>query len=87
MAVLLGVLYHLRNPFYALEELASRASYCLLSTRVARRFPDGSVMPGGVPLAYLLGERELNADETNYFIFSEPGLRTLLQRTCAETFR
>ena len=81
IAVMLGVLYHLRNPFYVLEELAKRASYCVLSTRIARRFPDGTPMPPNVPMAYLLGERELNYDETNYFIFSEPGLRTLFQRT------
>jgi hypothetical protein len=81
VAVVLGVLYHLRNPFYVLEELARRSSYCLLSTRIARCFPDGAPMPPDVPVAYLLGERELNYDETNYFIFSEPGLRTLFQRT------
>ena len=81
IALLLGVLYHLRNPFYALEELARHASYCVLSTRIARRYPDGTPMPPNFPVAYLLAERELNADETNYFIFSEPGLRTLFQRT------
>jgi SAM-dependent methyltransferase len=81
VAVVLGVLYHLRNPFYVLDELARRASYCLLSTRIARRFPDGTPVPPGLPIAYLLDERELNDDETNYFIFSEYGLRTLLART------
>jgi SAM-dependent methyltransferase len=81
IAVMLGVLYHLRNPFYVLDELARRSSYCLVSTRIARRFPDGAPMPPNVPVAYLLAERELNCDETNYFIFSEPGLRTLFQRT------
>ena len=81
VAIVLGVLYHLRNPFYALEELARRASYGVLSTRIARRFPNGKAMPRDVALAYLLGERELNDDETNYFIFSEAGLRTLLNRT------
>jgi SAM-dependent methyltransferase len=81
VAILLGVLYHLRNPFYVLEELARRASYCLLSTRIARRFPDGTPVPPDLPMAYLLEERELNNDETNYFIFSDFGLRTLLART------
>jgi len=81
IAIVLGVLYHLRNPFYALDELARRASYGVLSTRIARRFPNGKAMPRDVALAYLLGERELNDDETNYFIFSEAGLRTLLNRT------
>lgn len=81
VAVVLGVLYHLRNPFYVLEELARRASFCVLSTRIARRFPDGTAVPANRSIAYLLEERELNDDETNYFIFSEHGLRTLLART------
>jgi tRNA (mo5U34)-methyltransferase len=76
----LGILYHLRNPFYVLEELARRTSHCLLSTRVARRFPDGKAMPANFALAYLLGADELNRDESNYFIFSEPGLRLMLER-------
>ena len=80
-ALFLGVLYHLRNPFFALEELAKRVTHCLVSTRVAQRFPDGGEMPHGVALAYLLQELELNADDSNYFIFSEPGLRVMLDRT------
>jgi tRNA (mo5U34)-methyltransferase len=76
----LGILYHLRNPFYVMEELARRTTYCLLSTRVARRFPDGKAMPANVAIAYLVGADELNRDESNYFIFSEPGLRLMLER-------
>jgi len=76
----LGILYHLRNPFYVLEELARRTTRCFLSTRVARRFPDGSAMPANVALAYLLAEEELNQDNSNYFIFSESGLRVMLDR-------
>jgi SAM-dependent methyltransferase len=81
LVIFLGILYHLRNPFYVLEELARRATQCLLSTRVARRLPDGAPLPAGVALAYLLGEEELNRDNSNYFIFSEPGLRVMLERT------
>ena len=76
----LGILYHLRNPFYVLEELARRTTRCFLSTRVARRFPDGSATPANVALAYLLAEEELNQDNSNYFIFSERGLRVMLGR-------
>jgi tRNA (mo5U34)-methyltransferase len=79
--LLLGVLYHLRNPFLLLEELAKRSSHCLLSTRVARRFPDGGRMPKDVALAYLLSRHELNQDKSNYFIFSEAGLRVLVERS------
>ena len=80
LVVMLGVLYHLRNPFYVLEELARRTSLCLMSTRVARCYPDGSPMPAGVSLAYLLAENELNDDNSNYFIFNETGLRVMLER-------
>jgi hypothetical protein len=80
LVIMLGVLYHLRNPFYVLEELSRRTSQCLLSTRVARCYPDGTPMPAGVSLAYLLAENELNDDNSNYFIFNETGLRVMLER-------
>jgi SAM-dependent methyltransferase len=80
-AFFLGTLYHLRNPFHVLEELAKRTAFCFLSTRIARRFPGGAPMPKDVALAYLLDETELNNDESNYFVFSEPGLRLALKRT------
>jgi tRNA (mo5U34)-methyltransferase len=77
----LGILYHLKNPYFVLEELAKRTDYCLLSTRIARQTPDGGAALARYPLAYLVGERELNNDSTNYWIFSEEGLRRILQRT------
>ena len=80
LVILFGVLYHLRNPFYVLEELARRATRLVLSARIARRYPDGAPMPPGHALAYLLRENELNQDDSNYFIFSEPALRVLLER-------
>ena len=77
----LGLLYHLKNPFFVLEHLARISRYCVLSTRIARRLPDGAPMPDGHALAYLLAEDELNLDDTNCWIFSEPALRRLLERT------
>ncbi len=77
----LGILYHLKNPFFVLEHLARRSRYCVLSTRIARRLPGGAPFPDGHALAYLLGEEELNRDDTNFWIFSEPALRRLLERT------
>lgn len=77
----LGILYHLKNPFYALETLARHASYCLISTRVSRFTPDKRIHFHDAPMAYLLAEREANNDPTNYWIFSHFGLRRLLQRT------
>ena len=81
LVIFLGILYHLRNPFYVLEELARRGTHLLLSTRIARRYPDGAPMPEGLAIAYLLRENELNQDDSNYFIFSETALRVLLERT------
>jgi hypothetical protein len=88
----LGILYHLKNPFYVLEQLGKSARYALLSTRVMRwSGPPKSTDAGAtqqhrqlvehLPLAYLLGPAECNNDATNYWIFSEAGLRRLIERT------
>jgi tRNA (mo5U34)-methyltransferase len=77
----LGILYHLKNPFLVMENLAKHSRFCVLSTRIARRLPGGARLPEAQPLAYLLGDDELNRDDTNFWIFSEPALRRLLERT------
>jgi tRNA (mo5U34)-methyltransferase len=81
LVFLLGALYHLKNPFYVLEALSKQARYCVISTRIAALPPDRSASLQNLPVAYLLGETELNQDNTNYWIFSEAGLRRLLDRT------
>ena len=81
LTLFLGILYHLKNPFRAMEKLARHSKYCVISTRVARCFPGGAPIPPGQAIAYLVGEYELNADETNYWIFSPAGLERLLTRT------
>lgn len=80
LAIFLGVLYHLKNPYYALEALARRARYCLLSTRIAQRTPKGTPIKDE-SLAYFLAPGETNNDSTNYWIFSETALRRLFDRT------
>jgi tRNA (mo5U34)-methyltransferase len=77
---LLGVLYHLKNPFSILEKLAHVTKYCFLSTRIARQTADGSPL-SNYPLAYLLGPEECNNDRTNFWIFSDEGLKRLIHRT------
>lgn len=79
LAVFLGLLYHLKNPFYVLEELSRHARACVLSTRVAR-FVDNAMPLGGCS-AYLLDADECNGDATNFWVFNEAGLRRLLHRT------
>ncbi len=80
LALFLGTLYHLKNPFYALEVLSKHARYCFLSTRIARWSADKSVRLDNLPVAYLLDSQECNADATNYWIFSPPGLTRLADR-------
>ncbi len=80
LAISLGILYHLKNPYYVLEQLSQHADRLLLSTRVASRTPNGGRMDHA-PLAYLLDPDECNGDPTNYWIFSESGLRRLLERS------
>ena len=41
-AFFLGTLYHLKNPFLVLEELAKISDWCLLSTRIAQVTPGGT---------------------------------------------
>lgn len=77
----LGLLYHLKNPYYALEQLAKHATYCFLSTRIAELSPDHQTSLRDLPLAYLVGPDETNGDATNFWIFSDKGLRRLLDRT------
>ncbi len=95
LAFFLGILYHLKNPFYALEALAKSARYCLISTRIAkfnarsrksdtrfaRLLSNGRTDFSRIPVAYLLDEAEANNDSTNYWIFSDAGLRRILKRT------
>jgi 2-polyprenyl-3-methyl-5-hydroxy-6-metoxy-1,4-benzoquinol methylase len=76
----LGILYHLKNPFFILERLARMTKYCFLSTRIASQTADGHSM-SPYPLVYLLDPQECNNDSTNFWIFSDQGLKRLIKRT------
>lgn len=78
-ALLLGILYHLKNPFYVLETMARHVRYCVISTRVATE-TKSKIRIGAEPVAYLLDRRELNDDPSNFWIFSPAGLRRLVKR-------
>ena len=78
-AFFLGTLYHLKNPYYVLENLALHADWCVLSTRIAQVTPRQTLIEDD-PVAYLLDPREANNDPTNYWIFSPAGLLRLLSR-------
>jgi hypothetical protein len=79
-AVMLGVLYHLKNPFLALETLARSSRHIFLSTRIAALSPDGKTNFAQLPVAYLVDDYELNNDESNFWIFSEKALQRLMRR-------
>jgi tRNA (mo5U34)-methyltransferase len=76
----LGTLYHLKNPFFLLESLARLTRYCFVSTRIAKQTADGQPL-SPYPVAYLLGPQECNNDDTNFWIFSDQGLKRLIDRT------
>lgn len=79
LCLVLGLLYHVKNPFYLLEYAAQNAQYCFLSTRIAQRTPQKLDL-GGEALAYLVDFEELNQDRTNFWIFSREGLNRLVRR-------
>jgi 2-polyprenyl-3-methyl-5-hydroxy-6-metoxy-1,4-benzoquinol methylase len=79
--VMLGVLYHLKNPFLVLEALARASRYIFLSTRIASLSPDRKTNFGALPVAYLVEEDELNHDNSNFWIFSEKALQRVVRRS------
>jgi hypothetical protein len=53
----------------------------LVSTRVARIAGRKKTPIATLPVGYLVHPSECNNDSTNYWIFSEEGLRRILSRT------
>ncbi len=81
VVLFLGILYHLKNPYFAMEQLARSTRYCFVSTRVAKLNPSKTSSIEDLPVAYLVGPQETNYDSTNYWIFSKAGLLRLFERT------
>lgn len=81
LTFLLGVLYHLKNPIAVLEKIAKHSRFLILSTRIARHFPGVSQPLHETPTAYLVGQNELNRDDSNYWIFTQAGLVRVLERS------
>ncbi len=76
-AITLGLLYHLKNPFLLLEDLATVTNYTAVSTRIV----DKAVLPDKTPGAYLVSDNELGTDNTNYWLFNSAGFRRLAERS------
>lgn len=83
VGLLLGVLYHLENPVYALKQIRKRVDTLLLSTKVASHSGPGedALNIAELPLAYFLDSREANNDPTNFWVFSETALHRLFKRS------
>lgn len=77
----LGTLYHLKNPYYALEKLSESCNYCFLSTRITKFAPDKRTNVSNYSFAYLVDEKETNNDPTNYWMFTDTGLKRIIKRT------
>jgi tRNA (mo5U34)-methyltransferase len=77
----LGLLYHLKNPFYVLERMAKHSRHMIISTRIARHFRAGTQDVSNISAAYLLAADESNNDSTNYWIFTQAGFERLIERT------
>jgi hypothetical protein len=80
LVFLLGILYHLQNPYFVLRELAKRTDHCLLSTRVARFAGTERTPIAKLPVAYLVNPDETNNDASNYWMFSPTGLTRIVAR-------
>jgi tRNA (mo5U34)-methyltransferase len=73
---LLGILYHLKNPFLVLEAIAKRCRYMALSTKVCRNSMAERGEFSELSAAYF----ESNNDATNFRIFTIAELKTIIHR-------
>ncbi len=82
LILLLGTLYHLPNPHRVLRRLSVVTRELIVTTKVfdilPRKLSENSLRDA--QLAYLLAPTESNNDPTNWWVFTETGLRLLLER-------
>jgi len=79
-SICLGLLYHLKNPYAFIESLARITRYCIVQTWIFTQLPPETADLSQSSVAYLLDDRELNGDPTNYWIFSDVALTRLFRR-------
>ena len=75
-AISLGLIYHLKNPFLFLNDLATLSNFAVVSTRILQ----GAVLPDKAAAAYLVDDHELGQDNTNFWLFNSRGLQRLAER-------
>lgn len=80
LCICVGLLYHLRNPFAFLRSLASISNYSILGTHIFAQITEDGDDLSDLPLAYLVDDRELNNDPTNFWIFTKKSIERILDR-------
>ncbi len=80
LGVMLGVLYHLKNPYAVMEKLGQLCDHLIVATWLADRLPDGRTSIEDEQVVFLLEDRQLAADPTNYWIFTPRSFRVLVER-------
>jgi tRNA (mo5U34)-methyltransferase len=80
LGVMLGVLYHLKNPYSVIEKLGQLCDHLIIGTWVADCLPDSREIIEDQQVVFLLRDRQLAADPTNYWIFTTESLRVLVER-------
>jgi tRNA (mo5U34)-methyltransferase len=80
LGVMLGVLYHLRNPYLAIERLGQLCDHLIVGTWVMDCLPDRRRIVEDDQVVFLLEDRQLADDPTNYWIFTPRSFRVLVER-------
>jgi hypothetical protein len=80
LGVMVGLLYHLKNPYSAIEKVGQLCDHLIVGTWVADCLPDRRKIIKDEQIVFLLNDRQLAADPTNYWIFTPRSLRVLVER-------
>jgi tRNA (mo5U34)-methyltransferase len=80
LGVMVGVLYHVKNPYSVLEKLGQLCDHLIIGTWVADCLPDQETMVQDEQVVFLLADRQLAADPTNYWIFTRRSFHVLVER-------
>ena len=81
LTILLGLLYHIKNPISLMQKLNNKSKYILFSTRITHYTPDLKHNISDYSLAYFPTSTEINNDPTNWWIFTESCLEKIFERT------
>ncbi len=77
LAITFGLLYHLKNPFLVLGDLAMISNFAVVSTRIV----DSAVLTDDKASAYLVSDQQLGEDNTNFWLFNSAGFELLARRS------